>query len=323
MIDVNKEMINALERSRAKLSEEALALIRKFLESSLHSEGGFVDRAGKQDPYYSVFGYFLAFIFDLQIQIETQKNFIKTWKETHAIDLIHAVSLLQCLILIEAIDLKNRNKKLTEIFSRSAFVQNQVKSKLIKNAKTIHADLLNMIEEYRSEDGGFNHTGKKQSDGNIYATFLVWNLYRDLGLNENENRVILNGISKLRLNDGSYVNINSSNEGITSATSAGLIMQTAIDGNADTDTVRWIKNRFNTHGGCTLAEKIPMADVLNTATALLALKLSGEPMNPYTKKTTEFINLHWDESGGFFGSIADMKADCEYSFYALMALGLI
>lgn len=320
---VNEEMSKALESSREKLSEEALSIIRKFLQSCLHPHGGFTDRAGKADPYYSVFAYFLAYVFNLEIPINAQKKFITSWKESHSIDLIHAVSLFQCSILIEALEIRDNNKKLSKLFSGSDFMKNQVKSKIVKRVKASHSDLLTIIEEYRSADAGFNHTNKRSPEGNIYATFLVWGLYQDLGISQKENEEMLACISKLQLSDGSYVNVSSSKEGITSATSAGLIMQMATGEEPNPDSVSWLKKRFNSQGGCTLAENIPMADMLNTATALLALKLAGEPMNDFASKTAAFINLHWDESGGFFGSIADMKADCEYSFYALLALGLI
>jgi prenyltransferase beta subunit len=323
MTGLSEEMIKALKRSREKLSNEALDIIREFLKSSQHPDGGFTDRAGNQDPYYSVFGYFLAFAFDLEIQSETQKQFIESWKDNHTIDLIHAVSLMQCAILIEAHDIKNKNKKLSKIFSTSDLIASLIKAKLVKRVKAQHTDLLDIIERYRSNDGSFNHLKEKMAIGNIYATFLVWSLYQDLEINKRKNSDIFSCLSNLQLSDGSFVNVRSSSEGITSATSAGLIMQMAKGDSPISSSVSWLKNRFNSYGGCTLGENIPIADVLSTATALLALKIAGEPILDIASKTSDFINLHWDESGGFFGSIADMKADCEYSYYALLALGLI
>ena len=71
------------------------------------------------------------------------------------------------------------------------------------------------------------------------------------------------------------------------------------------------------------AEGVIIADLLSTSTVLLALKVAGESMSLYSDKCSEFINLHWDNSGGFFGSVADTRPDCEYTYYALLALGLI
>lgn len=71
------------------------------------------------------------------------------------------------------------------------------------------------------------------------------------------------------------------------------------------------------------AKDVPVSDLLSTATALLALKLSGENMDSFAENSLNFINLHWDESGGFFGSIADMSCDVEYTYYALLALGVL
>ncbi|MBT7298332.1 MAG: hypothetical protein HN849_02405, partial [Victivallales bacterium] len=39
-------------------------------------------------------------------------------------------------------------------------------------------------------------------------------------------------------------------------------------------------------------------------------------------KTAAFVESCWDESGGF-GAIPDTTPDCEYTFYALLALGAL
>ena len=77
MLEVNNSILEALEQSRNKLSDEAINHIKKYLLTQLHPDGGFVDRAGNQDPYYSVFGYTLAFVFDLDISIEKQLSFLQ------------------------------------------------------------------------------------------------------------------------------------------------------------------------------------------------------------------------------------------------------
>ena len=50
MLEVNNIILEALERSRNKLSDEAINQIKKYLTTRLHQEGGFVDRAGNADP---------------------------------------------------------------------------------------------------------------------------------------------------------------------------------------------------------------------------------------------------------------------------------
>ncbi len=322
MTGISDEMIKALEKSRKKLSNEAVNMIREFLKTCYHKEGGFTDRAGNADPYYSVFGYSLAYVFDVEVNTDMQKKAVKRWKESQKIDLVHAVSIIQCAVLIEVLELKQKSKALTGLFSGLEPAVSFVRSKVARKVKKVHSDLFEIIEEYRSVDGSYNQLKKNMPVGNIYATFLVWSLYEDMGIaGKNDN--IFRCLSGLKLEDGSYVNDISSKSGVTSAASAGIIMQLAQGNKHVRSSVDWLKRMYNRQGGFTIGENLPMADILSTATALFAMSMAKEPMESYATKTTEFINLHWDKSGGFFGSIADMKPDCEYTFYALLTLGLI
>ncbi|NOQ24558.1 MAG: hypothetical protein GQ564_04275 [Bacteroidales bacterium] len=319
MLEVNNSILEALEQSRNKLSDEAINHIKKYLLTQLHSDGGFVDRAGNQDPYYSVFGYTLAFVFDLDISIEKQLSFLKKWTVNNEIDFVHAASLLRFYLLVLAIQFKSKDGLLAKKLSRSEFFKNQVRNKLVKKVIRENEDLLRIIELYRSKDNGFNHDSKNADKASVYATFLAWTLYQDLGITNNEVSM-LESIIDLRKPEGYFVNESGSRAGVTTTTAAGLLM--TLD-QKDQNTILWLKNMWIKHGGFTATDGIAIADLLSTSTTLLALKLAGESMSPYSDKCTEFINLHWDNSGGFFGSVADTRPDCEYTYYALLALGLI
>jgi geranylgeranyl transferase type-2 subunit beta len=69
-------------------------------------------------------------------------------------------------------------------------------------------------------------------------------------------------------------------------------------------------------------EDVPVADVLSTATSLLALGIVGTADDGIKGKAVEFVNLHWHDAGGFFGSIADQIPDVEYTFYGLLTIGV-
>jgi prenyltransferase beta subunit len=319
MLEVNNSILEALEQSRNKLSDEAINHIKKYLLTQLHPDGGFVDRAGKQDPYYSVFGYTLAFEFDLDISIKKQSSFLENWTVNNKIDFVHAVSLVRCYQLILAIQYKCKDGLLAKTFLRSGFFKNEIRNKIIKKVIRGNKELLRFIESFRSKDNGFNYNSLKADKASVYATFLAWTLYQDLGILKDE-KTTLESIRNLRKPDGCFVNEPGSKAGVTTTTAAGLIM--TLD-QKDQNAILWLKNMWIKHGGFVAAEGVAIADLLSTSTTLLALKLAGESMSPYTDKCTEFINLHWDNSGGFFGSVADTRPDCEYTYYALLALGLI
>lgn len=321
MVEVNRYILETLEHSRNKLSTEAISQIKKFLMSQLHTEGGFMDRAGKPDPYYSVFGYTLAFVLDLEIPINKQNAFLERWSLNHEIDFVHAVSLMQCKILISVIQLKSQGKIVNQL-SRSEFLRGVARKKIVKNIIQESDDLLKIIESFRSKNNGFNQAHKNADNASTYATFLAWTLFQDLGLLKNE-RELIESIYSLKQDDGSFVNEIRSFSGVTTATSAGLIMLTSKQETGQEESILWLKSRWIVQGGFVAAEGLPIADLLSTSTALLALKMAGDSIINYSETCAEFINLHWDSSGGFFGSVADLHPDCEYTYYALLTLGLI
>ena len=91
-----------------------------------------------------------------------------------------------------------------------------------------------------------------------------------------------------------------------------------------TQTVDWLLARHDPQtGGFFAAQDAPLPDLLSTATALFTLSLMNIPIDNLRSQSTEFVQLLWDDTGGFCGSPADTVPDCEYTFYALLALGCL
>jgi len=316
MSTINDIMLKALQNATSKLNEEANLLIKEFILTQLHKDGGFKDRNNKPDLYYSVFGYSLLYIYNMDMDTEKQLAFLKK-QQKEDLDLVHAVSLIRCFLLIEAIKLK-QSSKLASVFSGFEHIQNIALQKIIIKAKKECAFSFDIIQNYISlkEKNSF---GKNKNSETIYDDFLVWSLLQDIN---KEAFRITEKLYTYRLSDGSFVNEINSAAGITTTTAAGLIMSLEIGDKSTQKTIDWIINRMDKYGGFSAAENIPLADVLSTATALTSLKIAGVNMKQFAQ-SADFINLHWDTSGGFFGSIADMYPDIEYTFYALLTLGMI
>lgn len=51
--------------------------------------------------------------------------------------------------------------------------------------------------------------------------------------------------------------------------------------------------------------------------------MACENLQHLAEKSIDFINLHRDKSGSFFGSIADMNCDVEYTYHALLGIGIL
>ncbi len=318
---VNEKIIETLNLSKETLSEDAISHISEFLLSTNHQNGGFVDRAGKVDPYYSVFGYTLAFVLDFDIDIDRELTFLDIWCKENNPDLVHAVSVVQCYFLLYSIKEKSKLNSITKSLAGVSILRDRVKRGVATKVKSLCADMLEIIESYKSQKFGYNHTKASAKRGTIYGNYLVLNLYYDLGVDVDVDE-IMSSITTLQCTDGAFVNDDFTKSGVTSSTAAGAVLLKYINHSNYSKSIEWLKSHFNKHGGCLASTGLPIADLLSTGTALFALKFCGESMVEFDN-SAEFVDMHWDESGGFFGSIADMHPDCEYTFYALLALGAV
>ncbi len=77
-------------------------------------------------------------------------------------------------------------------------------------------------------------------------------------------------------------------------------------------------------GGFLANPTAPVPDLLSTATVLYALHRLRYPLDPARRNAClRFIESVMAESGGFCGHGMDDTPDCEYTFYALLALGCL
>ena len=93
-------------------------------------------------------------------------------------------------------------------------------------------------------------------------------------------------------------------------------MQLPVPENA----VNWLLAQAHPTGGFSATQDAPMPDLLSTATALHALSGQQVSLGHLKEKTLDFLDTLWTGKA-FFGSWADDEPDCEYTYYALLAMG--
>ncbi|MDQ1770444.1 hypothetical protein GQR60_03190 [Labilibaculum sp. A4] len=319
----NQFILEALLKSTEVLSDDAQNQIKSFLGSQKSEAGGFMDRAGKADLYYSVFGYTLSLILDVKLDVLEERKYLKRIKQEGNLDFVHSMCFVRCDFLLHLIDLQQRSRLSASKFLTISFAKDFVHGRVVKSLRNNCSQLLWELEEYLASDSGYNHNKKGAAKSTIYANYLMWTLYQDLQTEQDVLDEITDANRLLRAENGSFANEENSIDGVTSSTAAGLIMSSTSELEEMLKTKDWLKQMLTKRGGFKAAEGVPLADLLSTSTALLALQLTGENMQNYAENSVNFINLHWDESGGFFGSIADMTCDVEYTYYALLGLGVL
>jgi prenyltransferase beta subunit len=270
---------------------ESRDLVSTFLRESINPDGGFRDRAGASDLYYTVFGLDALIALQEPLPVEETSRYLERFGDGVGLDFVH----LACLARAWAA--------------------------LRRRPDPVFADrLLARIETCRHAGGGYATT-PAAGHGSAYGAFLAMGAYQDLGRPLPEPQRLLASLQRLRAMDGSYANHPGLNSGMTPATAAAVLVLRHLDDTIDRTAGLWLLDRCHARGGFFASSATPVPDLLSTATALHALSALHVPIAGLRDPCLDFVDSLWTNRGGFFGTWADDTVDCEYTFYALLALG--
>ena len=269
---------------------DAADLTAGFLSSRLNPDGGFQDRDGASDLYYTVFGLEALTALRRDLPIVEVRRYLESHEDPAALDFVHTACLARCWADIGA-------------------------------AREAPAEaLLARLEDHRTPDGGYSPTAEADH-GTAYGCFLALGAYEDLGAPLDDADRLLDSLAALRAADGGYGNRPGVPAGLTPPTAAAATVQRRLSRPADREAAEWLLARHLPAGGFCASPSTPLPDLLSTATALHALSGAHVPLEPFQEPCLDFVDSLWTNSGGFYGSWGDDVQDCEYTFYALLALG--
>jgi prenyltransferase beta subunit len=180
--------------------------------------------------------------------------------------------------------------------------------------------MLQKLATFRALDGGY-HQDAGAARSSAYGSFLATGAYEDLGAELPEITGVLRSLTALRAADGGFANHAEAMAGSTPTTAAAVTLFRHLHESPPSDAVDWLLSRFHPSGGFFAAPAAPAPDLLSTATALHALVGAHAPLDVVKEPCLDFLETLWSSEGGFYGHWADDHLDCEYTFYALLALG--
>jgi hypothetical protein len=102
---VSGQFIYFIRKGYQALAPERQAEIKNFIMNSQHREGGFVNRAGSPDMYYSLFGVWLAISIEMDDILDNHKNFIIANEDKHK-NTVDTFAFLLIRILLNEPDYK-------------------------------------------------------------------------------------------------------------------------------------------------------------------------------------------------------------------------
>ena len=276
-------------RLAPNLLNESGELVHKFLRSQQNPDGGFKDRSGRSDLYYTVFG--LEGLIALQMPFDTAKvrAWLNNFESGQCLDFVHLCCLARCLAAL--------------------------------NQKPVSAsEILQRVETHRTRDRGYSVVPDAKT-GTAYAAFLALAAYQDLGMQIPNPLELVQSLKFLETPDGAWANERGVNIGSTNPTAAMVNLLCNLHIPVNHAVGDWLLARAHSDGGFTASPVVPMPDLLSTATTLHALAALERSIDPLKEQCLDFVDTLWTNEGGFYGHWGDMALDCEYTYYGLLTLG--
>lgn len=278
-------------RLSPKLLGDSAGLIHTFIASQFVPGGGFADRAGRSDLYYTVFGLESLVALQKEIPSDETRAYLAGIGDGESLDFVHLSCLARC-------------------WSAVASHSSEIPVRAI----------LRRLETYRSADGGYSPTANNNT-GTAYGAYLALAAYEDLREPLPEAEKLLHSLQSLRASDRSYSNVPHATAGLTTSTAAAVMLMRHLGETPDACIAQWLLARAHPQGGFAATPDAPIPDLLSTATALHALSAMHAPIDSVREPCLDFIDSLWTNRGGFHGHWADDEIDCEYTYYGLLALG--
>jgi len=307
-------MLTAASRAKNLLGD-SVELVINFIREQMNTDGGFKDRAGQSDLYYTVFGIEALLALRTCVPREKILSFLQRFRDCQSLDLVHLACLVRCLANLAP---QTQDSSLPSSEAKGPKTQVTNYQLPVTNHQILH-----YIERHRCRDGGYsNSVGAEQ--GTAYGCFLALAAHQDLNMEMQNSSAVAKCIKSLQRPDGAYANAQTSKIGSAPATAAALTVLHYLKEPVSDSSVDWLLSCFHSKGGFAVmptSQRNGISDLLSTATVLHALSLIGNSTDSINEQCLDFLDSLWSSKGGFRGSWADQMLDCEYTYYGLLALG--
>lgn len=286
------EMLQVARLARTVLGDEAAELVENFVRSQQNDDGGFRDRDGESDLYYTSFAIDVLTALQIPLPEDSLCAFLESRTNSlDELDFVHLCCLARCASALTA-----------------------------RPGATALSPLLGRIETYRTPDGGYNQS-EDDTTGSAYACFLAYGAYADHGLDLPDPGGVARCLDSLKTPGGAWANDVELPIPNIPATAAAVTLCRNLRLPIPPETPAWILNSLHPAGGFLPFPQAPVPDLLSTAVALHALDGLQTGFEGKKELLLDFVDSLWTAAGGFHGTWDDDELDIEYTYYGLLALG--
>ena len=279
-------------RLSPRLLGESAGLVVDFLRGQLNDDGGFKNRSGDSDLYYSVFGIEGLLALRAELPVSRIASYLANFGAGESLDLVHASCLLRCWAALPP--------------------------EVRRDAP--RGKVLERVAQFRSADGAY--AAEPGADkGTLYGCFMAAGAHQDAGAELPDPGAVVNCIRRLRADDGGYANGDDLPMGLTPPSAAAATLLRNLGEPVPQELGDWLLARHHAQGGFFATPLAPIPDLLSTATALHALSGMQASLEAVKEPCLDFVDSLWTNRGAFYGNWTEDVTDCEYTYYGLLALG--
>jgi len=289
-------MIEHLRNALNLLDEQGQDEVFRFLVSQQNVDGGFHDRGGRSDLYYSLFGMMmLRAVEPGDRRLETGEPFAKLVEGKSAIRKSQlATKLKQFIYHQSAIKIPGFIEQCC-----LALLQKELKISRFSRIRT----LMKLSRSFWKERHSINLS---------YRSFVLF-LTLDAVLP-------FRGILK-RLSGKMLSRIEVDQHSPCSEVAAKVFLLKRLNQLCESDQ-ELLKSFAYESGGFRAFQHLNQSDMLSTAVALFALDFAGSDLRLLRPPCLDFIQQNFVD-GAFLSGDGDQTTDLEYTFYGLLALGVL
>lgn len=287
-----QDLFECICRGVARLGSAASQTL-DFVSGCRTAEGGFAGRSGQVDLYYTVFGLASTQALGGVVDVAGLGRYLESFRGGRSLDFLHRCCLARCL----------------------ASLPGGVSS-------SGRAELVGLIRSHRGQDGGFLPEPGRDERGTVMGAFFGAGALEDLGETMDDPSGLVRSVRACRCVGGGYGNDPALPVPTVPTTAAAIAVLESLGERVDEESLDWLAGRQAGDGGLRAAEVVPLSDLLSTAVGFYTLRRQDWPLKDRQAEAAgQFVASLRDEQGGYAGSEADPVPDCEYVYYALLAMG--
>ncbi len=276
-----------------------------YVRSKQHEDGGFAGRRGAADPYYTNFGLNALHLLN---RLDTPAACAAAgFLERQPVEQLGIVDLLACIDCCDLLALCGPTAAADGVQRRAA------------------EQLACRLDALRRDDGGYANTATA-SHSSTYVTCLVATTLLLSEARLPDADWLADWLKSRQQSDGGFVELAPLSRGGTSPTALAVVvlrLLDRLDEDAAAAAVGFFRSVHTPGGGFLAHTRAPVADLLSTFTALVALENLDCLSQFDTEATRRFVLQLEDTRGGFRGGAWDDQPDVEYTYYALGSLTML